>query len=320
MKKLVSSILILAVGLSIISGVVIAKTQFTSRVIAAANPPAAETVIGDALTSTSTQAGFAQAVFASEAAKPTRFEGSVSAVDRNDALFDLNLVGSDLTAFHVDSLTEYQGSLSSFQDLSAEMSVSLMAVRGADGGWHVLSILSQSPVSQPTTGQTESSPEQENVNSTKVNVGGRVTNVGADTLTIQTQGGTPITFAITAETIISSYIGGHDSLDDIQVNFTVAVIYFEDAMLNGLRVASRVVVANEGIAFNANAQGWVDSASASQLTMTTNQGTTYTFTVDGSTQVRGVGSASEIGPGMRVFVYYQDTGSGLLAKGIQVWP
>jgi hypothetical protein len=319
------------VGLSIISGAVFAGVQFNKKTITAADQAAAVPVIGDALTSASAQTGFVEDAFAVEAAKPIQFEGSVSAVDRNDSLFDLALVGSDLTAFLVDDRTEYLGSLGSFQDLSANMSVTLTAVQDAEGRWHVISILSETPVNQTGSGghgggnggdhgESDSGPHDGDAGSTKLNTGGRVTNVGADTLTIQTQGGTPMTFAITETTIISSHIGSHDSLDDIQVNFTVAVIYFEDEMVNGLRAAFRVVVANEGIAFNANAQGWVDSVGASTLTMTTNQGTSYTFTIDGSTQVRGVGSFSEIAAGMRVFVYYQDTGSGMLAKGIQVWP
>lgn len=345
MKKLLTSILILAVGLSILSGAALAKDQFFNPAKRDASPQLVS-LIGEAigLTTGGIQSRSPQGdtyivdqaeVVVSEGIapnvqKPIQFEGSVAAVDRNDELFDVTLVGSDLSAFSVDSETVYQGGITSFADITSDMQVSITATQGADGSWRVLSVVNQSPVTQNTDRQTGTSSGEgshgdegeghETPTAPKINVGGRVTSVGAASLTIQTQGGDPMTFAIGESTIISSYNGSHDSLDDIGVNFTVAVIYYEDQMQDGLRLAYRVVVSNEGIAFNAHQQGWVTAVGGSSFTITTNAGAAYTFNFNGSSQIRGVGSFAELATGMRAFVYYTDDGGTLTAKGVQVWP
>jgi len=259
--------------------------------------------------------------------KAFRFEGTVAAVDLQDGLFDL-LVDADMKGFFVDHRTRFLGDLTSLEDLTEEMLLSVLAFEEDDGTWRALSILndtsmddSEEEIEEPTDGESNGEePKPENPFGKKIDVGGRVTAIGADSLTIQTKGGTPMTFAVGPDTIFNSQVGSHSGLGDLQVNFLVVVVYYEDAMLNGLREAYRVVVANEGIGFNLNKQGWVDSVSADQFTMTTNQGDSYTFMVNGSTGVKGVGSFSEIAAGMRVFVYYADNGGSLVAKGIQVWP
>jgi hypothetical protein len=342
-QKLLLSVSIMAVGLIIISGGVLAKGQLFEQVLIEEKSPLVA-LIGEAVGFTSGKsqtsslegeaAAAAQPVVyldqeAGSANQPTQFEGTVAAVDLNDGLFDLSFDGSGVSAFHVNSETAFQG-VSDFRGLSANMQVSISAFQKADGSWQVVSIQKHGQAEgNPDNGDhgdngdpppPNGDPIPEHPNANKVDVGGRVTSVGADTLTIQTQGGTPMTFAIGPETMINSHIGSHDSLDDIKVNFTVAVIYFDGDMLNGHRLAYRVVVANEGIAFNANQQGWVDSVGADQFTITTNFGASYTFMVDATTQVKGVGSFAELAAGMRAFVYYQDNGGTLLAKGIQVWP
>ena len=340
MKKVVTSILILAVGLTIISGAVLAKDQIIEYILPE------EVAIGSAaigetggLTGDGTQSSGlkgetsfeAQPVqYLPEAEQSTQFEGTIAALDSDDKMFDLSIEGSGVTAFYVSPQTSFEGDLSSFGDLSADMQVSVSAVQNADGKWQVVSLAYEGAVEDQAPNGDEQVPEpepngdgepkQDHLNMYKMNVGGRVTSVGADTLTIQTKDNQPMTFAIGESTLFNSHIGSHDSLDDIKVNFTVAVIYFEGEMLNGHRLAYRVVVANEGIAFNPYQQGWVDSVGADQFTITTNQGATYTFMVDASTQVKGVGSFAEMAAGMRAFVYYQDMGGTLLAKGIQVWP
>ena len=340
MKKLVFSMLIVAVGLTILAGVAIAKDQLFAQVLPDESPPAVA-LIGEAVGITTgglqsrsrqsesytvEQSDAVVASFDASVQKPTEFEGSVSAVDLNDGLFDVSVVGSDLSAFTVDSDTVFEGGITSIEDLTSDMQVSIVATQEDSGSWRVISIINHTPVAMISGGETSpqssdgSHDGSEYTTAPKINVGGRVTAVGADTLTIQTQGGTPMTFAIGESTIFSSYLGTHDSLEDIKVNFTVSVIYYEDEYLNGLRLAYRVVVSNEGIAFNAHQQGWVTEVGASAFTITTNWGTVYTFSVDGSTQVKGVGSFAEITTGMRAFVYYQDLGGSLLAKGIQVWP
>lgn len=334
-KKLATSLLVLVVGLGIITGAVIAKDQIVQQVQTVKSPPL-EAVSGQAgeiitgglsfrkLAEDTGTVGQAVVIPAGAAApaepEQIQFEGPVSAVDLNDGLFDLDLGGSGVTAFHVDSQTSFQGDLSGFKNLSADMKVSIVASRAEDGSWRVVSILNQSPLTSTESNGDQNVPRPELIGLQKYNVGGRVTSVGADSLTIQTQGGTPMTFAITEATMFNSYIGGHDGLEDIEVNFTVAVIYYEGQVVGSYPEAYRVVVSNEGVAFNPYQQGWVDSVGASSFTITTNWGATYTFTVNASTQVQGVGSFSEITVGMRAFVYYKDMGGSLLAKGIRVWP
>lgn len=329
-KKTVNSILIVAAGLAILTGAVLAKDQIIENilpVIAPAENAAAEDAVPPPRTRfqlivpiEKPSAEENPEAILPQSKQTTQFEGKVSAVDRNDKLFDLFMGESGVTAFYIDANTSFEGDLSAFNSLGPDMQVTITAVQKEDGNWYVVSLTYSGPVEKPGSSSSEEKPNEYYIGKNKLNVGGRVTTVGADTLTIQTKDGTPMTFGIGESTIISSYSGSHDSLDDIKVNFTVAVIYYEGDMLNGHRLAYRVVVSNEGIGFNPYQQGWVDSVSAGQFTITTNQGVSYTFMVNGSTQVKGVGSYAEIAAGMRAFVYFQDNGGTLVAKGIQVWP
>lgn len=154
----------------------------------------------------------------------------------------------------------------------------------------------------------------------KLNSVGRVTAVGSETLTIQTNDGTPRTFSVDDKTLWNSYWSEQDSLSEIGLNYKVSVIYIEGDTYLGLQRAYRLAILNGGTAFNPHQQGWVQSVSPNEMTIKTNQGAVYSFEIESYTNVKGVGSYSEIAPGMRVFVYYKDMGTELCAVGIQVWP
>jgi len=312
-----------------------------------------------------------------------QFSGVVSAVDRNDALFDVLVgQGQDLKAFQVDQETLFKGGLSQFGDLAANQQVTILAAPDPNGGLRAISIKSAVPqdavdsqndttaasassgttsttTTTTTTTTASSSSTTQNIepkhtegghtsgeysgeeggntnpNNTgddgdyyaeiyngnpKLNAVGRVTAVGPDSLTIQTSDGTPKTFSVDEKTLWNSYWAEQDSLAEVHVNYKVSVIYIEGDTYNGLQRAYRLAILNGGTAFNPHQQGWVQSVSADEMTIETNQGAVYTFEIESYTSVKGVSSVSDIAPGMKVFVYYKDMGTELCAVGIQVWP
>ena len=142
-KKVVNSILIVAAGLAILTGAVLAKDQIIENILPAIAPvenaaaddtaPPPRTRLQLIVPIKKPSAEENPEAILPQSKQTTQFEGKVSAVDRNDKLFDLYMGETGVTAFYIDANTSFEGDLSAFNSLGTDMQVTIQAVQKADG-------------------------------------------------------------------------------------------------------------------------------------------------------------------------------------------
>jgi hypothetical protein len=141
---------------------------------------------------------------------------------------------------------------------------------------------------------------------------GKVTMIGTASLTIDSRNGA-MTFAVTSDTRFKSQSGDVNSLDDLEIDQGVLVIY--DAKDSNLTALAIVVRDGKG----QRVVGTVQSAGGSHLTIQTNGGEKMSFTVDGNTVIKSrdgsVNELNDLKNGMKTIVVYVTQNDGtLLAK------
>ncbi len=145
--------------------------------------------------------------------EPPHLSGEITGVGENQ--FTLTTEGNITVTVEVSDLTSYLGSLDSFSDLEVGLDVAVAGRRSGEGSVDARVVIARDdlPIGTP--------------------LGGEVTAVGGDSLTIETPRGETFTFDVTADTDYLSRENNVSSLSDIDVGDHVLVL-FEQASSGGL--------------------------------------------------------------------------------------
>jgi preprotein translocase subunit YajC len=139
--------------------------------------------------------------------------GEITAIGDNQ--FTLTTAGNNEVTVEVDESTSYLGSLDGFDDLEVGLDVAVAGQRSDEGTVLARAIAARDDLPFGTR------------------LGGEVTAVGSDTLTIETRRGETFTFDVTADTDFLSRDNSVTGLEDIEVGDHVLVL-FEQSDSGGL--------------------------------------------------------------------------------------
>lgn len=140
-----------------------------------------------------------------------RFGGEIVQVDRAAGRFNLTLRGGETATFIVDDATRFRspdGSIQSLADLQPGMLALVRAQENAEGVYRAAAVGAATRDQLPRF---------------DLRTGGKVTEVGLDSFTIQTRGGEQLTLQVTAETRFRSRGGFVQSLGDLKPGMLVLV-------------------------------------------------------------------------------------------------
>lgn len=234
--------------------------------------------------------------------KGVRAIGEVTQVNNGQGTFEILSRGGDSLSLSVDENTRYDGLLAGFDDLEKGMNVAVLARAQEDGTLLAKLVGARDP---------------ENLRFEKT--GGKITAIGASSLTILSREQEEHTFAITGETRFISRDNVVQGLDDLEAGLPVIILTAKDGSPDE---AAGVVVLDKAILELERVRGEVQSAGGSHLTLIVD-GETYNFTVDEHTRIRGreINDLNDLKNGMKAGVLYLEQEDGtLLAKGILVAP
>ena len=146
--------------------------------------------------------------------------------------------------------------------------------------------------------------------------GGKITQLGEDSLTILSQQGEEYTFTVTDETRFGSRNGDIQGIEDLELDMPVLVISKLDDL-----TAMRILVADPALLSLERVPGTVQSAGGSHLTINV-EDEKMQFTVDENTRIkgRGIDDLNDLKNGMKVLVFYEEIDGEYLAKGIIAGP
>lgn len=226
--------------------------------------------------------------------------GEVTQVNNGQSTFEILTAAGKTLTFGVDENTRFAGIIASLTDLEKGLKVSVLAVEQEDGTLLAKLVGARNP---------------ENIQFEKI--GGKISAIGADSLTITTRDGESRTFPVTDETRFASRDGSYQSLDDLEVGLPVLILVDRDGSPDQ---AAAVLVLDEAILGLERMQGEVQSAGGDHLTLIVN-GETVNFTVGEHARIqgRGISDFNDIKNGMKAMVLYSVEEDGtLLARGILV--
>jgi hypothetical protein len=145
--------------------------------------------------------------------EPPHLSGEITAIGAEQ--FTLTTVNNTEISVEVNEFTSYSGSLGSFADLEVGLDVAVAGHRSGEGSIEARVVLARDdlPIGTP--------------------MGGLVTAVGSDSLTIENPRGGTFTFDVTADTDFLSRENNVSSLSDVEVRDHVMVL-FEQASGGGL--------------------------------------------------------------------------------------
>jgi preprotein translocase subunit YajC len=133
--------------------------------------------------------------------------GEITAI--SDEEFTLETEEGEEYTFMVDDQTRYFGDLESFDDLEVGLSVAVAAMRNGED-----------------TALAKAVGAGDIVDATRAH--GEITDIGADSLTIETRDGDSLTFVVDGDTQFVSRDGSVTSLEDLEVGDHAMVAYEED--------------------------------------------------------------------------------------------
>lgn len=228
-----------------------------------------------------------------------RFLGEVDKLNPGQETFEILTRNGDTITLQVDERTRFGGGIDSFDDLEKEMVVAVAAVRQEDQTL-LAKIVAAKPEDRPRLQKT----------------GGKISQLGESSLTIQPRQGEEITFQVTEETRFASRQGNIHGLEDLEIDMVVVVVHHA-----GNDQALAVLVADQVLLRLQRMHGTVQSAGGNHLTINAGD-EKVNFTVDENTRIRGHGieDLNDIKNGMKVLVLYIEKDGVLLAKGILVLP
>lgn len=244
-------------------------------------------------------------VFLTKDFDPTEFEGvhaagEVDKINNGQGNFAVITRAGDEMTFSVDEETRFAGGISDFEDLEKGLMVAVLARQQSDG-----SVLAKLVGSR----KFDRPP--------KAKFGGKISELGASSLTIVTRAGDEMTFSVTDETRYGSRTGEVNGIEDLEIDMAVVVVtrpVAHDEAL-GILVLDLALLKLERV------RGEVQSAGGSHLTLIVD-GEKIDFTVDENTRIkgRGIDDLNDIKNGMTAGVLYLVKEDGtFLAKGILVW-
>jgi predicted acyltransferase (DUF342 family) len=154
---------------------------------------------------------------------PPHLSGEITAIGEDS--FTVTTAENNEVTVEVTEFTSYLGELESFADLDVGMDVAMFGHRSGEGTVtaHVVAMRDDLPLGVP--------------------LGGEVTTISADSLTIETLRGQVFTFDVTAETDYLSRENAVISIADIEVGDHVMVLY-EQASSGELN-ATVILVGND---------------------------------------------------------------------------
>lgn len=226
--------------------------------------------------------------------------GEVTQINNRQSTFAIVTHAGKTLTFRVDDSTRFAGIIASLADMEKGLKVAVLAVEQKDGTLLAKLVGARNP---------------ENIQFDRV--GGQISAVGADSLTIITRGGESRTFAVTDETRFASRGQSYHSLDGLEVGLPVIILVDRDGSPDQ---AGAVLVLDEAILDLERMQGEVQSAGGDHLTLIVD-GETVNFTVGEHARIhgRGISGLNDIKNGMKALVLYSVEADGtLLAKGILV--
>lgn len=137
--------------------------------------------------------------------EPPHLSGEITAVGADQ--FTLTTEGNQAVAVEVTEFTSYLGSLDSFADLEVGLDVAVAGHRSGDGGVEARVVITRDdlPIGTP--------------------MGGEVTAVGSDSLTVENPRGGTFTFDVSADTDFLSRENNITSLGEIEVGDHVMVLF-----------------------------------------------------------------------------------------------
>jgi preprotein translocase subunit YajC len=133
--------------------------------------------------------------------------GEITAI--SDEEFTLETEEGEQYTFMVDDETRYFGDLESFEDLEVGLSVGVAVMRNGED-----------------TALAKAVGAGDIVDATRAH--GEITDIGADSLTIETRDGDTLTFVVDGDTQFASRDGSVTSLDDLEVGDHAMVAYEAD--------------------------------------------------------------------------------------------
>jgi hypothetical protein len=151
---------------------------------------------------------------------PPHLAGEVSTIGEDQ--FTLITTDNNTFTVEVNDLTSYIGGLESFADLEVGLDVAVVGHRSGEGSLvaRVVATRDDLPIGIP--------------------IGGEVTAVGADSITIETPRGQTFSFGVSAETDYLSRENDVESLADIEVSDHVMVLFEQSG--EGSLVANLIMV------------------------------------------------------------------------------
>lgn len=226
--------------------------------------------------------------------------GEVTQINNGQNTFEMLTAAGDTLTFSVDENTRFAGTIASLTDLEKGLKVAVLAVKQADGTLLAKLVGTHNP---------------ENIRFDQV--GGKISAIGADSLTILTRDGESRTFSVAADTRFASREGSYQGLDDLEVDLPVLILVDKDGSPDQ---AAAVLVGDDAILGLERMHGEVQSAGGDHLTLIVDD-ETVKFSVAENVRIqgRGIGSLADIKNGMKALVLYSVEEDGtLLAKGILV--
>jgi hypothetical protein len=161
-----------------------------------------------------------------------RFGGEIVQVDLAAGTFNLALRGGETATFIVDDATRFRspdGSIQNLGDLQPGMLALVRAQENADSAYQALAV---------------GAATKEQLPRFDLRTGGKLTEVGLDSFTIQTRNGEQLTIQVTAETRFRSRGGFVQSLEDLKPGMLVLVgahdLGSDDYLAQGVLVLRRL--------------------------------------------------------------------------------
>lgn len=226
--------------------------------------------------------------------------GEVTKINNGQSTFTILTKADQELTFSVDENTRFAGMIADLTDLEKGMKVAVGAVKLEDGTLLAKFVGARNP---------------ENIQFEKV--GGKISAISGDSLTITLRDGEARTFTVAPETRVASRQGAYESLDDLEVDLPVVVLVSRDGNPDE---AAAVLVLDEAILGLERMHGEVQSAGGDHLTLMVD-GETVNFTVAENVRIQGreISDLNDIKNGMKALVLYSVEEDGtLLAKGILV--